>query len=249
MIAHIKTRTETLTVDLSKPLDISLPLQASDKNPIAWYLDAPKIVPVSSGDWVAKVSEGASVNFNTIRFNPHAHGTHTECVGHITKEFYSVNALLKTFFFTAQIISVIPIQQGDDYVITQNQLEKALQASNTEAVVIRTLPNLDLKKHKNYNHTNWAYLDEEAALFLQKKGVYHLLIDTPSIDKEKDDGKLVAHKAFWDYPKNPRLKATITEFVFVPDTIKDGRYLLNLMIAPFCNDASPSKPVLYTIKD
>jgi hypothetical protein len=34
---------------------------------------------------------------------------------------------------------------------------------------------------------------------------------------------------------------------FVSDEVKDGTYLLNLQIASFENDASPSKPVLYAI--
>jgi hypothetical protein len=33
----------------------------------------------------------------------------------------------------------------------------------------------------------------------------------------------------------------------VPNTIKDGLYFLNLMVAAIENDASPSKPVLYEI--
>ena len=72
-----------------------------------------------------------------------------------------------------------------------------------------------------------------------------MLIDTPSVDREKDDGKLLAHKAFWNYPSKPRLTATITEFIYLENYISDGSYLLNLQIAPFHNDASPSKPVLY----
>ena len=39
----------------------------------------------------------------------------------------------------------------------------------------------------------------------------------------------------------------ITEFIYVPNAVKDGEYLLNLMIAPFDNDATPSKPILYEI--
>ena len=74
----------------------------------------------------------------------------------------------------------------------------------------------------------------------------HLLIDLPSVDKEKDEGKLLAHKAFWNYPEKPRYQATITEFIYVPNQVKDGSYLLNLQIASFHNDAAPSKPVLYT---
>lgn len=248
MITTIQVHSKTVTVDLSKPLDISLPLKATEENPIAWYLDAPKIYPVTEGNWIAKVSEGASVNFNSITFNPHAHGTHTECVGHITKDFISVNEQLKTYFFLAQVISVKPQKKGEDFVITKEMISKKIENNFCEALVIRTLPNKTEKKHKKYSHTNWAYLDEKAALFIREQNIKHLLIDTPSVDKEKDDGKLLAHKAFWNYPKKPRLQNTITEFIYVPDTIKDGAYVLNLMIAPFCNDASPSKPILYKIQ-
>ncbi len=43
----------------------------------------------------------------------------------------------------------------------------------------------------------------------------HLLIDLPSVDKENDQGKLLAHKAFWDYNGEQRMDATITEFVYI----------------------------------
>ena len=94
------------TIDLSAPLDLSISLRDSEENPLAWYLGKPEISPVKLDNWVGKVSEGASVNFNTINFNPHAHGTHTECVGHISEEFHSVNDALTNFFFTAEVISV-----------------------------------------------------------------------------------------------------------------------------------------------
>ena len=96
-----------------------------------------------------------------------------------------------------------------------------------------------------YSNTNWPYLEEEAANYIREIGVSHLLIDLPSVDKEKDDGKLLAHKAFWNFPNSTRFDATITEFIYVPDHIEDGSYLLDLQIAPFENDATPSKPILY----
>lgn len=245
MKATIYISKEERTVDLSKPLDISIPLKGSNENPEAWYLDAPKIEPVKVEAWVGKVSEGAAVNFNSIYFNPHAHGTHTECVGHISQEFYSVNEALKRYFFLAEVISVSPEPSGEDYVLTEATIKLALHGKTPEAVVIRTLPNSEAKKKRQYSHSNWPYIEEKAALFLRELGVEHLLIDLPSVDKEKDDGKLKAHKAFWNYPAAPRLQATITEFIFVPSNIEDGTYLLNLQFAPFHNDASPSKPILY----
>ena len=90
---------------------------------------------------------------------------------------------------------------------------------------------------------------EEGAVFLREKGINHLLIDLPSVDKEKDQGKLLSHNAFWNTMGKLRLDATITEFIYVPNTINDGTYFLNLMVAPMENDASPSKPVLYKINN
>jgi arylformamidase len=247
MIVKLEINNKIKTIDLSKPLDISIPLMASNDNPIAWYLNEPKIKPVKDGNWVGKVSEGASVNFNNIQFNPHAHGTHTECIGHITSEFHSVNKALKTFFFLAEIITVKPEGRGDDFVITKEQIKSLLKSKSAQAIVIRTSPNNDLKKTKKYSNTNWPYLLEDAAEYIKQRGINHLLIDLPSIDKEHDEGKLLAHKAFWNFGQEPRLDATITEFIYVTDDIKDGEYLLNLQIAPFENDATPSKPVLYKL--
>ncbi|MGB1217373.1 MAG: cyclase family protein, partial [Saprospiraceae bacterium] len=76
-----------------------------------------------------------------------------------------------------------------------------------------------------------------------------LLIDLPSVDREEDGGALLSHKAFWNYPKKPRTDCTITELIYIPDMVEDGMYLLNIQIASFEIDVSPSKPVLYRIKD
>lgn len=243
---------ENKKINLAEPIDISIPLSNTDNNPIAWYLEKPEIEPVRFGDWIGKVAQGSSsTNFNTISFNPHAHGTHTECLGHITHEFYSINQCLKQFFFGAELISVTPETQGEDLIITQKQLSEALQGKQPEAIVIRTLPNSVDKQSKKYSHSNPPFLSEAAAVFIREAGIQHLLIDLPSIDKEKDDGKLLAHKAFWNVKNtqrlNPdaRLTSTITELIYVPESIVDGSYLLNLQIASFENDASPSKPVLY----
>jgi kynurenine formamidase len=240
-------------IDLSKPIDISLPLSNTDANPIAWYIDKPVIKPVTVDNWIGKVSEGSSTNFNNIFFNPHGHGTHTECLGHITKEFYSINQCLKQFFFMAEVVSIQPEEINGDFVITKSQIENSLTEKTPEAIIIRTLPNSSVKKSKNYSHTNPPYLLEEAATYIREIGIKHLLIDLPSVDKEEDEGKLLSHKAFWNVKNttilndDARLDCTITELIYVNDSVSDGMYLLNLQIASFENDASPSKPVLYSL--
>lgn len=246
-------------IDLSKPIDISIPLTNTDENPIAWYIEKPVIEPVVFGDWTGKVSEGkSSTNFNNIFFNPHGHGTHTECLGHITHNFYSINQSLKQFFFFAKLITIEPEKVGDDFVITKEQVQKKLSSATSmnvinEALIVRTLPNKNEKKSRKYSNTNPPYLSEEAAVFIRESKIQHLLIDLPSVDKEHDEGKLLAHKAFWNVKNtvhlndDARTEATITEMIFVSKEIEDGNYILNLQIASFENDASPSKPVLYKI--
>lgn len=258
MIAKINN----FEIDLSKPIDISIPLTNTDENPIAWYIEKPVIEPVIFGEWIGKVSEGrSSTNFNNIFFNPHGHGTHTECLGHITHDFYSINESLKQFFFSAKLITIAPEKIGDDLVITREQISNSLNLiknraslnGKTEALIIRTLPNKREKKSKKYSNTNPPYLSEEAAIFIRENGIQHLLIDLPSVDKEHDEGKLLAHKAFWNVKNtlhlnsDARLNATITEMIYVPDETQDGEYILNLQIASFENDASPSKPILYPV--
>ncbi len=246
-VIHANSRTYTIYVD--KPIDISIPLRASKDNVNAWYLPPPKIYPVKLKNWTGSVKSGAAVNFNHIEFNPHAHGTHTECVGHITEEPHSINSSLKQFLFVSEVITVVPEKRDEDLIISEKQLRYAIGNKKREAVVIRTLPNTKDKLSRQYANTNPPFLSESAAIYLRNKGVKHLLIDLPSVDKEKDNGELLSHNAFWDVHGAIRTEATITELIYVPNAVKDGKYILNLLVAPFQNDASPSKPVLYKLFD
>ena len=247
MKATIEYNSRKIEVNISNPIDISIPIDPSKKNVNAWYLEEPKITAEKIGEETIKVSEGAVVNFNSIHFNPHSHITHTECVGHITEEVHSVNKNLKYFIFLAEVVTIAPLFHNGDFMIGVKQLKTALKNKKRDAIVIRTLPNLDDKKSMQYSNTNPTYLSEKAAIYLREKGIKHLLIDLPSVDKENDNGKLLSHNAFWNTAGEIRMDATITEFIYVPNNVEDGEYLLNLMIAPFENDATPSKPVLYEI--
>ncbi len=248
MFATINHKGEIYKVDLEQAIDISIPI--SDHSARAWYVDPVKIEPVRNGDWVGEVKSGGSVNFRNIFFNPHGHGTHTECVGHISPEIYSINKNLKNYFFIAELITVLPDQlENGDHIITRKHLEVLLKGKNPEAVILRTIDNSEAKLSLNWSNSNPPYLEEAAALYLAELKIQHLLIDLPSVDKEVDEGKLLAHRAFWEYPHNTQFHRTITEFIYVPNSIYDGSYLLNLQTAPFENDASPSRPVLFRISN
>jgi len=236
----------TYSAELSKPIDLSIPLRNGVENPNCFWAPMPEFSPVRAGDFVGSTQEGGVVNFFNIRLNPHGNGTHTECVGHIARERFVLRECLIESHFLAKIVSLYPRRTEDgDRVIFKDQLEELFSENEVEALIIRTLPNDELKLRQNYSGSNPPYLHHEAAEYLVKCGVQHLLLDLPSVDREEDGGQLLAHRAFWQYPQATRGQATITEMVFVPNSVRDGIYLLNLQTTSLDLDASPSKPVVY----
>lgn len=234
---------------LNEPIDISIPLRFDGVGPNCFYAPLPEKWPVVTGDFVGSTAEGGLLNFMNIRLNPHGNGTHTECVGHIAKEPYYLSDCLKQFHFSVRLISILPQkQENGDRVIMRNQLAACLQPGEVDAVIIRTIPNDEQKKERTYSGTNPSYMHHDAAQLLVDYGVSHLLLDLPSVDREEDEGQLLSHRAFWQYPYAIRKDATITEMIYVPDSLSDGLYLLQIQITSMVLDVSPSKPVLYAIE-
>lgn len=250
MILYFEFKGEQKKVDLSDPIDISLELNNDKHGVNCFYAPLFEAEPVRSGTFVGSTKEGGVVNFMNVRINPHGNGTHTECVGHISKEQVSINKVLNEFHFVSKLISVYPkLTDNGDKVVKLNQINELFVSEEASALIIRTLPNHIEKKERNYSGTNPPYIEKEALSYLIKCGVKHFLVDLPSVDREEDEGKLEAHKAFWEYPESLNQNRTITELVYIPDEVKDGYYLLNLQIASFGIDVSPSKPVLYRIEE
>ncbi|MCC6462687.1 MAG: cyclase family protein [Saprospiraceae bacterium] len=234
--------------DLARPFDLSIVLREGLDNVNCFWAPLVEYTPVVAGDFVGSTASGGPVNFFNIRVNPHGNGTHTECVGHIAREPFVLHECLQEFHFFAKLLSLYPRPTGDgDRVIFKDQLEELLQAGEAEALILRTLPNDEHKKRRQYSGSNPPYLHQEAARFLADCGIQHLLLDLPSVDREEDGGQLLAHRAFWQYPHAVRQRCTISELLFVPDAVKDGYYLLNLQTASFDLDVSPSKPVVFAL--
>jgi kynurenine formamidase len=251
----------------SGPIDISIPLQFNGTQPNAFGVPPATSEACVSGDLVGDTRRGGSCNFESYTLIPHCNGTHTECVGHITNERISVRDCLRDVLVNCAVISVAG-EPGDttgegysmpfasaDTVITRRGLEAALKGSSApEAVVVRTRPNDESKLSRRYVDEIPPYFTSEAMRWLVEQGVRHLLVDLPSIDRLYDEGRLSNHRVFWNVdpgsfetsPKT-RTNATITELIYVPDSVEDGPFLLNLQIAPFATDASPSRPLLFRL--
>jgi arylformamidase len=251
MIITLNFQTKQWQADLSHPLDISIPLRQGDTNPSCYYAEPVKFETIEMGDFIGSVQRGGSVNYQQISLTPHGNGTHTECYGHLVADTKAtLNSLLNMFHFVAEVISLqSQITNDGDAVITLESLKQKSKYEDVKAVVIRTLPNDASKKSKQYSGTNPPYLEAALTNYLAERGVEHLLLDLPSVDREVDGGALSAHKAFWRLDGLVRKHCTITELIYVSPEVQDGLYLLNLQITSLEIDASPSKPVLYKLTE
>jgi hypothetical protein len=89
--------------------------------------------------------------------------------------------------------------------------------------------------------------------YIRSRGVKHLLVDVPSVDRLFDDGHLSCHNIFWD-TKNKKLNKhtssyTITEMIYVDDQVSDANYLLNIQVPSFVADAAPSRPIIFKLNE
>jgi arylformamidase len=170
MAIKLKTETATRDYDLAHPIDLSIPLRFNGPQPNAYGVAPAASEPVQAGTLIGDTRRGGSCNFEKYTFIPHCSGTHTECVGHITKERISVRDCLQDVLIPARLISVEPVGanetgdryavgfRGDDQLITREILAAALksdsgsQAGDTDlALVIRTLPNDENKLDRLYD--------------------------------------------------------------------------------------------------
>ncbi|MBS1912445.1 MAG: cyclase family protein [Bacteroidetes bacterium] len=257
-------------IDTDAAHDISIPLHFNGPQPRAFGIGPAISTSVEAGSFVGDTRRGGACNCETVTLNPHGNGTHTECMGHVVDARVAVAAVLREPFVPSVLASVTPLNAGNgdrmlegaavgDRVITRRALVNALEGLGSvpreffSALVLRTLPNDDSKLSAAYSGTNPAYLTQAAMHLIRKLGVRHLLLDLPSVDREEDEGRLAAHRIFWDLPAEghgrpaPAEARTITEMIYVRDHIADGCYMLNLQIPHFMLDAAPSRPLLFEL--
>jgi len=265
MKAKISFKTFDFEVNFSKGNDISIPINFNGEQPNTYRVDGATSKPYQDGQFIGDTRKGGPCNFETYSFTPHCNGTHTECIGHITDERVSVLSSLNQEMIRATLVSVtpknttenyIPDLNKEDLVITKEDLEsqlKDIDPAFLQGLIVRTTPNFEDKKSRDYMKVTPAFFSIDAMEYIVSLGVDHLLVDTPSVDRLLDDGRLSAHNIFWETKGkkfNPNTQnKTITEMIFVPSSLEDGAYLLNLQIPAFVSDAAPSRPIIYKINE
>lgn len=256
--------------DSSNPIDISIPLDFSGEGPHAFHLPRAEAQAVEVGTFVGDTRRGGGCNCETVVLNPHGNGTHTECIGHVSDARLAVSEFVREPFLPALLVTVetvsakedpeeqLPGVEPEDRLIVAGRLEAAIAAVAPppeffRALIVRTLPNSAAKRSMEYSGANPPYISQGAMRSIRALGIEHLLIDLPSADRESDGGALAAHRIFWDLEPgthavpSPTSGRTITEMVYVEDSIPDGLYVLSLQIPNFLLDAAPSRPLIFPV--
>lgn len=272
MILSVDISGKSYGVDLAQPHSLAIPVDFTGPQPR--FFEAPRAVaqPFKKGDFVGATKEGGSCNVSAIHLVPHCNGTHTESVGHIVDAPIPVHDSATQSLVPATLVTVTPVSAEacresyrpepltSDTLVTRLLLERLLDnftEEETTALVVRTNPNDSSKKNRDYGAGPIPpYFSAEAMRYIAERGVTHLLVDMPSVDRMWDEGRTTNHRTFWNVAddshvlsSSDRTKSTITEMIYVDDAIADGLYLLNLQLPAFLSDAAPSRPVLYPLAE
>ena len=268
MLITIAINRQNYKADLSQPYCLAIPLYFNGAQPNHFGVSRASSKAVEVDDFVGDTKRQGGCNVDEITLIPHCNGTHTESVGHIVNDDIAIASVLKGAFIPSQLISMNwhrakdsvdsyrPNLEDEDKLITRASLEDKLENIDDpllQAVIIRTLNSSGSKKEAVYNIENQPpFFSVEAMEYIVARGVEHILVDFPSVDKMYDEGMLTNHHLFWNVEEGAHALTlassqhkTITEMIFVEDKIEDGPYLLNIQIPEFMSDAAPSRPMIY----
>lgn len=247
------TMSDGRRIDLATAIDLARPIAFDAADARAFGAPAPRSTPLVAGAFTGAVVDGASCNCRTLTLTPHCNGTHTECVAHLTAEALDAWRVVPIVPVTAIVVTVMPVRQGDDRVITRAALDAAWHGVPPDpaavALIVRTA---GAAARSDSGAAMAPYFSADAAESLAARGILHLVLDLPSLDRSEDQGRLAAHRAFFGLPAGShrladaaRPQATITEFAQIPAALPDGPCALAWQVPALAGDAVPSRPLAY----
>jgi hypothetical protein len=251
--------------DLGAPIDLSRPVSFAGSAHAGTVVAAPFGAPAPCasalrvGHFVGDVAQGGSCNCSVISLTPHASGTHTECVSHLTREALDAWTVVPRGLVPALLLRVSPRSA----TVTADEVAAAWAVAAprsapypARAALIGCLD--DARYRSAFEAGRWdalPFLAPDAVQWLIGQGIEHLLVDLPSLDPVADGGALAAHRDFFGLARGEasiaaarRAQCTVTELARFPSEAVPGAYLLSLQVPAIAGDAVPSRPLLYPVR-
>ncbi|MEQ9104065.1 MAG: cyclase family protein [Rhodothermales bacterium] len=100
------SKPESVLSVTDRGVDLSIPLRFDGPQPNLYGVPAASRSVLVTDGFTGSVAEGGSCNVDALRLIPHCNGTHTECVGHITRERITLTECWQPRLLRAVLISV-----------------------------------------------------------------------------------------------------------------------------------------------
>ncbi|MBR9978292.1 MAG: cyclase family protein [Bacteroidetes bacterium] len=132
---------QSYRIDFRQGRSIAIPLRFGGAQPNSYDVPAANARAYEDGVFIGDTRRGGSCNFDVVTLIPHCNGTHTECVGHISRERISIEQILQPALSPATLLSVTPVDarsSGEHYepaaddgdlFITADSIRKGLLAT------------------------------------------------------------------------------------------------------------------------
>jgi kynurenine formamidase len=251
-------------LELAAPVSLGRLLRFDGNDPRHFGAPAPRRLPLVLPGFAGEVRRGASCNCAALELVPHCHGTHTESVAHLVAEPGDACEVAPRGLLPALLLRVSPVdaaQSGEDSdpppqpgdrLVTRAALRAAWPSRlpfAPRALVLGTGSDADA------GTAEAPFLSRQCATELVARGIEHLVVDLPSIDRGHDQGRLCAHRIFFGLPPGStslaaatRAGCTITEFAAIPHELDPGSCALQLALPRIAGDAVPSQPLLFRLQ-
>src|ERR1043165_4565437 len=100
-------------VNLDRARDISIPLRFEGPQLCLFGSPPASKVPYAADGFVGDVRQGGSCNCDVYTLAAHLNGTHTECVGHISRDRVAIHDTVRESLIPATLITIAPALASD----------------------------------------------------------------------------------------------------------------------------------------
>ena len=241
-----EVRAQNTWVNVSRTID---PNRSSSG---AFYLDKPSSETVEfPGQFIGDVDRGGSCTVSYLTFCPH-NVTHIETSAHVLSPDCSPptvadleNAALIGKLF---LIDLTHLDTSYTAKIEVEHVKPHLDTLDQQInfIAIKTKSS-ELPETFDFSGRGFMALNQEAAQYMhdfkcQGQHVSGLVLDLPSIDQESDEGKLLAHRAWFGLPSSGHLaddqeKRSLIELAYFNE-LAQGYYNIHISPPNFRTDAA-----------
>lgn len=219
---------------LANPVKVSRDVLFSPepKTANAFYLPTANAKTVEfEGQFIGDVNRGGSCNVDVLSYVPHGI-THLETSAHVlspdahppTVKDIPPDRLTGLVY----LIDLTDLPEDTKTIPWQAVNEKLEKLEFSIRLLALKTRGSQLPQDYDYSGKDFLALSEQTAKGIHDFGIQCLLLDLPSIDPEKDEGKLLAHRAFFGLPStgieaNDREKRALVELAWF-DGLEEGYY-------------------------